>query len=240
MPDSGRVRPASRERRRRRRGRRRAHTGAGGADLLRRPWDERLLVLPHRPHVGNHLPGGRATCLVSPHVSLASLRNSPPPRIRYLGGGGSGFGTLGGRACQDLPRPRGRVFALASRGHVALAHAARRRFGRRPRLRALFLFLTCVSFLGVSVAVLGCVLYGHLKLSEATGRRDLCDRLCPAPLLWVATDPPPRFEIQPEIQPRCSWRYSRDAARDTARDTAEIQPEIQPRHSGDAAEMQPI
>ena len=77
----------------------------------------------------------------------------------------------------------------------------------------LYFFLTCVSFLGVSVAVLGCVLYGHLKLSEATGRRDLCDRLCPAPLLWVATDPPPRSEIQPEIQPR---------------------------HSGDAAEMQPI
>uniref|UniRef100_A0A7S3WG32 Sugar phosphate transporter domain-containing protein n=1 Tax=Emiliania huxleyi TaxID=2903 RepID=A0A7S3WG32_EMIHU len=53
------------------------------------------------------------------------------------------------------------------------------------------------QLVGVSVAVLGCVLYGHLKLSEATGRRDLCDRLCPAPLLWVATDPPPRYEPLP-------------------------------------------
>ena len=36
---------------------------------------------------------------------------------------------------------------------------------------------------GVSIALCGCFLYGHLKMAEASSRADLLDRICPSPVL---------------------------------------------------------
>lgn len=44
------------------------------------------------------------------------------------------------------------------------------------------------NVMGVSVAMLGCVLYGHIKMAEANARRDICDAFCPVPLLGLVSD----------------------------------------------------
>eukprot|EP00967_Tisochrysis_lutea_P077423 scaffold105137_cov37-Tisochrysis_lutea.AAC.2 len=44
------------------------------------------------------------------------------------------------------------------------------------------------NVLGVSIAMVGCILYGHVKMAEANARRDICDSLCPMPLLLLVTD----------------------------------------------------
>lgn len=52
------------------------------------------------------------------------------------------------------------------------------------------------NVLGVSVAMLGCILYGHIKMAEANARHDICDAFCPASLLGFVSDAA-RYEAIP-------------------------------------------
>ena len=67
----------------------------------------------------------------------------------------------GGRAHEDLPRADGRLPALAAASRQQLIN----------------------NVIGVSVAMIGCVLYGHIKLAEQGKTPDLFDRACPTACL---------------------------------------------------------